>query len=112
MIEFKFYQGISEENFRKAYDEIKAKGNEIINTHFLEMSDTFIISFNPRDKTTPPKADLEKDIHSDVLPLESHNIESSIFPKMENTGGILKWLKKHWYVSLPVVGAIGFYFLY
>lgn len=106
MNNFKFYSGISEENVRKAINELTSQGFETGKHKYLEMNDTFIIYYKEKNKTIPPQSDLMKDVHADAHPFNNP------YPMIEHRNHLMDLAKEYWYVVIAVIGLAGSYLMF
>lgn len=99
---FKFYEGINEENIRKEIKELTKKGHEVFDIKTIELNNQFILFYNKKDVTQPSEADLAKPTFQSV-------VEE---PEPKNTvENIIVYAKKYWILSLAVGGALFYYFI-
>lgn len=101
MENFKFYQGITEENMRKAYDELKKEGHSVTDFFPDFVDDKFILFYNKADITRPPLADLEKS-------RQDNPTFNYVDPQRPMQNMAMEYLREYWYI----VGFIAFGLFY
>ena len=100
--DFRFYEGITEENIRREKKELEKKGHEVFNLEIDELTNQFILFYNKRDITKPPEADLMKPT------LQSATYEPE--PK-DMLGRIVDFGKQYWILSSSVAVGLFYYFV-
>lgn len=101
MENFKFCQGVNEENLKKEIEELKKQGHSITNFFPDFVDDRFILFYNKIDTTRPPLADLEKS----RLDNPALNYTD---PQKPAQNRVIEYLTEYWYVA----GFVAFGLLY
>lgn len=100
--EFKFYQGISEENLKSEVKKLEDMGYDVLNNpEFDFLNDRYILYFNKKDVTYLTKEDLAKS----YLQTGTH-IED--VPETQQQK-IFNYAKQYWWITLAIVGIIFYY---
>lgn len=109
MDDLKFYKGISQENIKKAIEELKKEGFSIDDWYIRDLEDEFILFYSKKTKTKPPEEDLQKDIHTDVPPME---YPYSPIQKFTNNNPLI-YIRDYWFFSIPlIIGIVYYLFIY
>lgn len=103
--DFKFCEGISEENIRNEMKEIEKKGHEVTGMKIIEIQDKFIVYYQKRDPTQPPNGDLSRETYQSDPYIEDDLADQTMWQKAMTLG------KKNWYISIGAVVAVGYYFM-
>jgi len=103
MENFRFYEGINQDNLKKAIEELKKEGHSVIDVKFVDVDDKFVLFYNKVDITRPPLADLQKDIH---IPLFQY-----ADPQRPMQNIVIEYLKEYWYIAGFVAFGLFYYFM-
>ena len=105
MDNFRFYNGVNQENLKKAIDELKKEGHSVTDIRFRDVEDQFIVFYNNINPTKPSVADLQRDIHGDVPPYYS----SPNNPTRPAQHLAIEYLREYWYVAGLIAFGIFYY---
>lgn len=105
MDEFKFYDGISDENLNKAMSELKKNGHIIKKIEFGWIENKFIVFYNTKPITQPPSADLK--VYTDVQAYYSPENPQKIKTFFD------LYVKEYWYIfTLAGVFVLYYFFVF